>query len=137
MARPKRCYPLARSAPRAECGGAHFSIMAAGAGARQDLRWRTGGAARRVCLSFPTRPPCLGPLAAGGQYMLGDARSAAPRGTARVAPPRAPASHPAGRELSAMAPKKNPLNLNALQLRTLTLLQQLARLPDYSRPGEE
>jgi hypothetical protein len=36
-----------------------------------------------------------------------------------------------------MAPKKNPLNLNALQLKTLTLLQQLARLSDYSRPGEE
>jgi hypothetical protein len=33
--------------------------------------------------------------------------------------------------------KKNPLNLNALQLRTLTLLQELARLPDYSRPGDE
>ena len=36
-----------------------------------------------------------------------------------------------------MPPKTNPLNLNALQLRTLTLLQELARLPDYSRPGEE
>jgi hypothetical protein len=36
-----------------------------------------------------------------------------------------------------MAPKRNPLNLNALQLKTLTLLQELARLPDYSRPGEE
>ncbi len=36
-----------------------------------------------------------------------------------------------------MAPKRNPLNLNPLQLKTLTLLQQLARLPDYSRPGEE
>jgi hypothetical protein len=36
-----------------------------------------------------------------------------------------------------MPPKKNPLKLNALQLRTLTLLQQLAHLPDYSRPGEE
>ncbi len=36
-----------------------------------------------------------------------------------------------------MPPKKNPLNLNALQLRTLTLLQELARLADYSRPGEE
>jgi hypothetical protein len=33
--------------------------------------------------------------------------------------------------------KKNPLNLNALQLRTLTLIQELARLPDYSRPGDE
>jgi hypothetical protein len=36
-----------------------------------------------------------------------------------------------------MPPKKNPLNLNALQLNTLTLLQELARLGEYSRPGEE
>lgn len=36
-----------------------------------------------------------------------------------------------------MSPRRNPLNLNALQLRTLTLLQELAHLPDYSRPGEE
>ena len=36
-----------------------------------------------------------------------------------------------------MPAKKNPLNLNALQLRTLTLLQELARLADFSRPGEE
>ena len=36
-----------------------------------------------------------------------------------------------------MAPKRNPLNLNSLQLRTLTLLQELARQPEYSRPGEE
>src|SRR5271165_2348699 len=36
-----------------------------------------------------------------------------------------------------MTPKKNPLNLNALQLRTLTLLQELAHLPQYSQPGEE
>src|SRR5947207_15672686 len=36
-----------------------------------------------------------------------------------------------------MPPKKNPLNLNALQLKTLTLLQELARLPGHSRPGEE
>ena len=36
-----------------------------------------------------------------------------------------------------MPAKKNPLNLNALQLRTLTLLQELTRLSDYSRPGEE
>jgi hypothetical protein len=35
-----------------------------------------------------------------------------------------------------MPAKKNPLNLNGLQLRTLTLLQELARLADYSRPGE-
>jgi hypothetical protein len=36
-----------------------------------------------------------------------------------------------------MPPKKNPLNLNALQLKTLTLLQELARLGEYSRPGDE
>src|SRR6202140_2258846 len=36
-----------------------------------------------------------------------------------------------------MLTKKNPLSLNALQLKTLTLLQELARLPEYSRPGEE
>ena len=36
-----------------------------------------------------------------------------------------------------MPPKKNPLNLNALQLKTLNLLQELARLGEYSRPGEE
>jgi hypothetical protein len=36
-----------------------------------------------------------------------------------------------------MPPKKNPLNLNPLQLKTLTLLQQLARLPEYSRPSED
>jgi hypothetical protein len=36
-----------------------------------------------------------------------------------------------------MPPKHNPLKLNPLQLKTLTLLQELARLPDYSRPGEE
>jgi hypothetical protein len=35
-----------------------------------------------------------------------------------------------------MPAKKNPLNLNGLQLRTLTLLQELARLADYSRAGE-
>ncbi len=36
-----------------------------------------------------------------------------------------------------MPPKSNPLGLNALQLKTLTLLQQLARLTEYSQPGEE
>jgi len=34
-----------------------------------------------------------------------------------------------------MPPKKNPLNLNPLQLKTLTLLQELARLID--RPAGE
>jgi hypothetical protein len=33
--------------------------------------------------------------------------------------------------------KKNPLNLNPLQLKTLTLLQELARLPGHSRPADE
>ena len=32
-----------------------------------------------------------------------------------------------------MAPKRNPLNLNPLQLKTLTLLQAIARIPDLSR----
>ena len=36
-----------------------------------------------------------------------------------------------------MPPKRNPLGLNALQLKTLTLLQELARLADYSQPEEE
>lgn len=36
-----------------------------------------------------------------------------------------------------MPARKNPLNLNPLQLRTLTLLQELARFADHSRPGEE
>jgi hypothetical protein len=36
-----------------------------------------------------------------------------------------------------MPPKKNPLNLNPLQLRTLTLLQELSRLPAHSRPADE
>ena len=33
-----------------------------------------------------------------------------------------------------MPSKKNPLNLNALQLKTLTLLQAVARLPGHARP---
>ena len=33
-----------------------------------------------------------------------------------------------------MAPRKNPLNLNALQLKTLTLLQELARLDGRPAP---
>jgi hypothetical protein len=36
-----------------------------------------------------------------------------------------------------MPPKKNPLNLNPLQLKTLTLLQALAQLPDHGAPGAE
>jgi hypothetical protein len=36
-----------------------------------------------------------------------------------------------------MPSKRNPLNLNTLQLKTLTLLQELTRLAEYSRPGEE
>jgi hypothetical protein len=35
-----------------------------------------------------------------------------------------------------MPTRRNPLNLNPLQLKTLTLLQELARLPSYSEPGE-
>src|SRR5579864_2385374 len=35
-----------------------------------------------------------------------------------------------------MPPKRNPLNLNPLQLKTLTLLQALAALPD-AKPGED
>jgi hypothetical protein len=34
-----------------------------------------------------------------------------------------------------MPPKHNPLKLNALQLRTLTLLKAMARLPEVAMPG--
>ena len=33
-------------------------------------------------------------------------------------------------------PKKNPLNLNPLQLKTLTLFQELAKMEQYSKPDE-
>jgi hypothetical protein len=33
-----------------------------------------------------------------------------------------------------MPAKRNPLNLNALQLKTLTLFQALAQLPEHARP---
>ncbi len=36
-----------------------------------------------------------------------------------------------------MPSKKNPLNLNPLQLKTLTLLQELGRLPDHGQPAGE
>ncbi|WP_119460397.1 hypothetical protein [Rhodospirillaceae bacterium SYSU D60014] len=36
-----------------------------------------------------------------------------------------------------MPPKKNPLNLNPLQLKTLTLLQELARLDEHAVPADE
>jgi hypothetical protein len=36
-----------------------------------------------------------------------------------------------------MPPKRNPLGLNALQLKTLTLLQELARVPAYSGSAED
>jgi hypothetical protein len=36
-----------------------------------------------------------------------------------------------------MPPKRNPLNLNPLQLKTLTLLQELAKLPDHTVRHEE
>ena len=35
-----------------------------------------------------------------------------------------------------MPNKKNPLNLNPLQLKTLTLLQVLGRLPGHGQPSE-
>ena len=34
-----------------------------------------------------------------------------------------------------MPPRQNPLKLNPLQLRTLTLLQAIARLPNGASPG--
>ncbi len=36
-----------------------------------------------------------------------------------------------------MPPRHNPLGLNPLQLKTLTLLQELAQLPDYAKPGPD
>jgi hypothetical protein len=36
-----------------------------------------------------------------------------------------------------MATKKNPLGLNALQLKTLTLLQELARSDSHAQPTDE
>ena len=36
-----------------------------------------------------------------------------------------------------MPSRRNPLQLNALQLKTLTLLQELARLPGFSQPADE
>jgi hypothetical protein len=36
-----------------------------------------------------------------------------------------------------MASKKNALNLNPLQLKTLTLLQELARSPDHASPPDD
>lgn len=36
-----------------------------------------------------------------------------------------------------MPPKKNPLGLNALQLKTLALAQALARLPDDTSPDDQ
>ena len=36
-----------------------------------------------------------------------------------------------------MPPKRNPLGLNTLQLKTLTLLQELARVPGNSASAEE
>lgn len=36
-----------------------------------------------------------------------------------------------------MPPKKNPLNLNSLQLKTLTLMQALSGLEGFAQPGEE
>jgi hypothetical protein len=36
-----------------------------------------------------------------------------------------------------MASRRNPLQLNALQLKTLTLLQEPARLPAFPPPADE
>ncbi|MBM3601066.1 MAG: hypothetical protein FJX35_22940 [Alphaproteobacteria bacterium] len=36
-----------------------------------------------------------------------------------------------------MPPKVNPLKLNPLQLKTLTLLQELAKLPGHGTPAQE
>jgi hypothetical protein len=36
-----------------------------------------------------------------------------------------------------MPPRQNPLHLNTLQLKTLTLLQELAKLASHGRPGGE
>jgi hypothetical protein len=36
-----------------------------------------------------------------------------------------------------MPTKKNPLNLNALQLKTLTLFQELAKMDGYAKPADE
>ena len=33
--------------------------------------------------------------------------------------------------------KKNPLKLNPLQLKTLAILQQMARSPNHAQPGDE
>jgi hypothetical protein len=38
--------------------------------------------------------------------------------------------------MSTMAPKKNPLKLNPLQLKTLTVLQQLATVPMFASADE-
>jgi len=37
--------------------------------------------------------------------------------------------------IAAMPPKKNPLGLNPLQLKTLTLFQALAHLPEHGEPA--
>jgi hypothetical protein len=39
--------------------------------------------------------------------------------------------------IEAMPPKANPAKLNPLQLRTLTLLQAIAKIPDASSPTPE
>jgi hypothetical protein len=36
-----------------------------------------------------------------------------------------------------MPPKRNPLNLNPLQLKTLVLFQALAKLPDHAQPADD
>lgn len=42
-----------------------------------------------------------------------------------------------GYDAGPMPPKRNPLGLNPLQLKTLALLQALARLPEHARDAED
>ncbi len=44
---------------------------------------------------------------------------------------------PASRSQDQMPPKFNPLNLNMLQLKTLTLFQELATMEGFASPAEE
>jgi hypothetical protein len=71
----------------------------------------------------------LGPLASAARAI-----AAAGRDPLSIAPvDRGAAAVYSG----SMPPKRNPLNLNPLQLKTLTLLQALAALPGHAQPGDE
>jgi hypothetical protein len=48
-----------------------------------------------------------------------------------------PLGESAFRRYASVMAKKNPLKLNALQLRTLVILQQMARSPNHAQPGDE